>query len=191
MSPELSSQSNPENQESEHRPKDLFEINSTTTDVICCIHGEIASPSLVSACRKKHLDQVSCLAGGITGLSFYLRHTVSNADEVLAICHPQFQLPEFKNKIAQHIKEDAGTDWRDYYQTFLKSTSIQTVNIIAHEPRLVESLRKSDFYHYLVSCFPQVSLFSDYNELGKKYHLSLSEIATARSSIKAKAVLIY
>lgn len=174
------------------RPKEIFAIDENTTDIICCIHGEIASPSLVYAARKQGLDNISCLAGGITGLAFYLKHTVTNSDNILEVCHPQFQLPTFKNKIDQFVAEDTGnyTNFHDYYRDFFRAPNIQNINIISHSQSFAQILHTSDFYHYLRSCFSSVSVYDSYLKIAEKYNISREVLEQAREEFTPKAILI-
>lgn len=175
-----------------HRPSEIFDINSKTTDVICCVHGEIASPSLVYAARQEGLDQISCLAGGLTGLAFYLKHTIADSESILEICHPQFQLPTFKSKLDRFIYEDTENylNFHDYYKKFFGTANIQTMNIVCHSESFARFLRMSELYRYLSDCFPKVMIYENYLKVAEKYHISSEDLQKARDAIKPKAIKI-
>ncbi|MDO5561567.1 MAG: hypothetical protein Q4G02_02215 [bacterium] len=174
------------------RPSEIFNISDQTTDIICCVHGEIASPSLVYAARKEGLDQISCLAGGLTGLVFYLKHTINDSDSILGICHPQFQLPTFKNKLDRFVHEDTGDymNFHDYYRDFFRAPNIQKINIISHSEGFAKVLHMSELYQYLDSCFPEVKIYDSYFKVAERYNIKPEDLQKARATIKPKAVKI-
>ncbi len=198
MSPESpfspSNYNSPENKEF-FRPQELFRINSNTTDLICCIHGEIASPSLTYACRQKGLDSVSCIAGGVTGLAYYFKHTLDaeSVSELLEICHPQYQLPNFKNELDKHVFDDTGYNFHDYYDSLFRQNNLTRLTVILHDPSVVTKYYSSGINGFFTTIFPdlQSTVFSDLNQAAlQQYRVSTSELDQARQKITAQAVLV-
>lgn len=178
----------PDNKNELIRPTEIFEIDDHTTDVICCINAEITSPSLVYVARQQGLDQISCLSGGLTGLALYLKHLADDSDNILRWCHPDYQLPRFKNKIDKLVHDDTGYHFRDYYKHFFLSPNIQNVNFITHAEGLANVVRMSDFAQYLRHVFPDVHIFSNYFDVAHKYQLDQEKIKVAFTKIQPKTI---
>ncbi len=172
------------------RPKELFQVNKETTTLICCNEGEITSVALTLACRNSGQQEVSCLAGGITGIVHYLNHIISVEDRIRLFDPVETKRSELNSKLEERVKLDTDLSASSYYnEIFIRNSSIKHLIMVLHNSDEAMRLRTSKFIEYLREMFSHVHLCADTRDVMDLLKLSKEEVLKARQVLKPEKIL--
>lgn len=176
--------------ENQTRPKELFQIYPHTTKLICCNEGEITSVTLALASRNSGQKEVSCLAGGITGIVQYFNPIITPDDRIRFFDPIEAKKSELKRKLEERIRLDAGSSPAVYYdQVFARRDQIQCLIMILHNNDEAMRLQNSQFIKYLRELFPHVHLCADTRDVIDLLNLSKDEVLKARKVLRPEKIL--